>query len=713
MLSRPVILGSWARGELCPRSDLDVLFLGPEKIVGSLVADFQKQGLKIRSRIPLDSTDLTKGVESFDILNLLQAKAFFPDDQRIIESTQDKILHSRTIKQKILKAILKDRKKRADQFDSLSNLLEPHLKSSSGGLRDIEQALQIWNIFADRFTEGESSHALQVLGYAKVLFLQLRAELHVMGLQDHLISTAQLDLSQKYGFAKSQDFMKEVSRGFSRAHFYSDWVFEVLSRSPADLKKVAKLKFQSPRDALPCFKKDSSVLVQKRLRTEMDSVFARKKLPDTERGRILFEAILFKTAPGVTQAFFRSRVMDYLCPHIRPLIGYVQHDQYHRWTADRHLLQTCLELKQIFAKPSLLFGLKQWYWDLKKLDWQILSWVCLYHDLAKGQGRGHAEIGEELVREDFKKFKISEKVTEEVAFLVRNHLELSVASFRKNPQSENTWKDFWAKGMTPDRLRRLAIFTVIDIRATHPEAWNSWKAELLTECVRNLLAPEKEDFFKLKIKWGKTLGPELVETLDIQTLKAFTPSLLAHDLLSIQKAGEGQSIKVLQGRKGRIWVRFYREHDELGLFESFVRSLFQAGINIEQAIVQTLPGFGVYDLFQISKRQVPKAQRLRAFESQSVLEKTEPPEVELQRIELVSESPEEIILSFQGSDRRGLLWAIAAELKNQNLFILKARVHTWGGQIEDLIHIKSGPQTLSDLQNKIAQLRRKFCPKTS
>lgn len=703
--ARPLVLGSWARGELCPKSDLDVIFMGPQEVVAQFVSELQAKGLKLRSRWVEHSKDLLEGVEAFDILNLLQAKAMYSDDEFDLSQVQKKVLLSKAWRKKIISAVARDRRKRRVQFDSLSNLLEPHLKNSPGGLRDIEQVFQLYPLCAERFQDNEGKYALQVLSYAKQLFLQLRWELHLQGLDDHLVSTAQLDISKKYKFKKSQDFMREVSRTFSRAHFYSDWFFERISRSPSELKRVERAQFAKPEDALKLLRRDPSVLMQAKIRVSMDQVC--RRISGAVRGRMLKEVLMPKTPASLTQAVFRSRLIDHLCPQIRPLIGYVQHDQYHRWTADRHLMQACLETKEIFAKPRLLFGLKKWHREMTFMDWEILGWTSLFHDLAKGQAQDHSDLGEVYVRQELKKFGVKKQIIEEVSFLVRHHLALSVAAFRKNPQDEKTWKDFWQLGMTDARVRRLALFTVVDIRATHPQAWTSWKAQLLTECVSNLLSPEKREYFALreqsKSLFGAKRSNEVAAGLDLQTLKTFSMKSLMKDFSEVSFGAQKNIFKLLKDRSGRPWVRFYQQKDELGLVENFVRSLFEAGINVEQALIQTLPGLGVYDLFQISKRSLKNVKRLQLLDPAKV---SRMPTIVLQEIELVSQSETEAIISFRGLDARGLLWGLTHRMKELDLFILKARVHTWGGQVEDLIHVRPIPE----LEAKIEELRRFFVP---
>ncbi len=213
---------------------------------------------------------------------------------------------------------------------------------------------------------------------------------------------------------------------------------------------------------------------------------------------MVLENILKVTAPDeFLVSTFRSRLIDKLVPEIRRLVGYVQHDQYHRFTADSHIMQACREVKRIYKKPAELGPLKFLHGKLSAEDWRILSWSCLYHDLAKGleSFEHHSDLGMVIVERDFRSYGFKKDFTDEVKWMVQNHLELSQAAFRKNPKDPKVWQELREKGIEGARLYRLALFTAIDIRATNPEAWNEWKAKLLKELTLSLESEKAQHYF--------------------------------------------------------------------------------------------------------------------------------------------------------------------------------------------------------------------------
>ena len=144
----PILLGSWSRHELCPRSDIDLIFLGPEEKVKEFSSKAFKQGIKLRARVPEDLHDWTVGVEPVDMLAVISAVAFNPAEENILPVQGAKAKLQKRI---ILKAIRAERDERRHRLDSISSFLEPNLKYGAGGIRDIEQALALASLFPEKF----------------------------------------------------------------------------------------------------------------------------------------------------------------------------------------------------------------------------------------------------------------------------------------------------------------------------------------------------------------------------------------------------------------------------------------------------------------------------------------------------------------------------------------------------------------------------------
>lgn len=297
----------------------------------------------------------------------------------------------------LLKALREERKNREKRYDSITNYLEPNIKFGPGGLRDLEQGLQVYELFSEKFTNP--SHALNVLNYYRSYLLSLRQKLHLEGGGDILSSSMQFELGQWMGFKSHKDFMRSLQRGLSRVHFYSDWIVAVAETSEGSVKHIESMDFLDPFDLIQSLKENSSVVVQKKVREHIDELFPDNKVQKLARvrGQLLNEVLDVDATDDFLVSVFRSRLIDKLIPEIRRLVGYVQHDQYHRFTADSHIMQACREVKRLYRKPRELGVLKHLHSKLSEYDWKVLSWACLFHDLAKGLDSGdHADLGNRL-----------------------------------------------------------------------------------------------------------------------------------------------------------------------------------------------------------------------------------------------------------------------------------------------------------------------------
>lgn len=317
-LAGPVILGSWARGELCPKSDIDVLFCGSEESVLRLVGDFSKDGVKLRYRMPEDPANWTKGVEPFDVLALLSARGMTPDSTEKLKAQIELIRNQgRQFRQRLLRAMRGERKARADRYDSISNFLEPNLKYGPGGLRDLEQALVARELFSERFTGDD--HAFAVLLYYKVFFLSVRQKLHLAdGAADVLAAPEQRAISDWLGYKDVKDFMREIQKGLARVSFYADWAIEQAGSPIRRIEKVHARKLDSVTTLFKAIEADPSILMQNQIRSVSDRIFQRlenaRRFEKQRADNIIGKALTRILDPGTPEAamiaLFRSRLVD-------------------------------------------------------------------------------------------------------------------------------------------------------------------------------------------------------------------------------------------------------------------------------------------------------------------------------------------------------------------------------------------------------------------
>lgn len=699
---KPVWLGSYSRHELSPKSDIDLLFAAEnaedEENVRQFVEKAFKSGLKLRSRTPENPSDWSQGVEPFDILALFSAKAASPEAEALLEAQEPKIAAHRPA---ILKAIREEREERRERQDSISNLLEPNLKFGAGGLRDIEQALSLRHVFRERFV-GVDPYPFEILETIKEEFLFLRAHLHLLGSGDVLSAHDQLELANRLKVESPQVLMKFVQKELERASFYADWVVAYVSASK-QAKAQAQKGLSTLSEAISKLRESSSVLNQFEIRLKVDDLA--RGLSEAEKGKLLHKAIHGDAPDAYFVSLYRSRLLEVLLPDLRKLRGLVQHDHYHRFTADAHVMQALREVERSKNRKGWLGPLQVLAKDLTAQEWWTLKLTALFHDLAKGRKGDHSTEGAALVNKYFDGWEYSENLRADVHWLVENHLILSTAAFRQNPQARATWQRLFERGVQGRRLILLALFTAIDIRATNPEAWTKWKAQLLLDLVESMTSPEAKGLQKHldfasrnKIENAKAW----LLAVDPLLLSGLPPSLLVEDLQDASKTQADLPPKAVRTKNGRVWVRFHKREDQKGLFLSFVKKLFGFGLSIQSSSISTIEGIGVYDWFCL--RTEKSTRQISTWLALPSMAEVKIPEVEFQSIDLMSQDQDEWIFSFRGKDQRGLLLSAAQAIFEENLSIKWARAHTWGQQIDDIFAI----QPFGEVENTLERLRKRF-----
>jgi len=221
----PIALGSWARNELCPKSDIDLLLVGDEKKAAAFTAAALSEGLNLRCRIPEDINDWTRGVAPFDVLALLHGRPFSESAAKALQEQQVRIhAWAAEFKRSLRSAMSEERKSRGKRYDSVSNYLEPNIKYGPGGLRDLQQALYVWELDVKKFKD--KMVFLHQLSASKSLLLAIRQQLHVLGGEELLTGPLQKPLAEAFGFENVKDFMRELQNHLSEVSFYADWAVE-------------------------------------------------------------------------------------------------------------------------------------------------------------------------------------------------------------------------------------------------------------------------------------------------------------------------------------------------------------------------------------------------------------------------------------------------------------------------------------------------------
>ncbi|HND84325.1 MAG TPA: hypothetical protein PLU50_00900 [Pseudobdellovibrionaceae bacterium] len=690
--SRPILMGSWARELLCPKSDLDMIFLGEEENVIRIVTELNQSGYKLRYRIPQDMNDWSVGVQGKDLLNLIGAKVFDQNqvaDAEILERMKEKIFANDRMLP-LIKSIVQERKSRVLNNETVVHFLEPHLKQHPGCLRDIQLALDCVQLFPEKFCGHE--HFSKVLCYYQDYFLTVRQRLHESDFGDVLAKEMQDEIAIWLGFRDHKEFMKSLHRGIERSFFYTNWV---LDRTVSSAQKIRKSDLLTQKkhtwtSAIRLLKSSHEIVDQYVVRQQLDQLAS---LGPREQGFWLKRIFNSQLSPQHVSSFFQSRVVDKVIPEFVKLVGYVQHDQYHRYTADQHIQEAIRWVCRIQKGEKVLHDLSGLMRGLTGRDWTLLKLLAVFHDLGKGTGRNHERRSMEILGTVVGHLGLNKSEQETLRCLVHGHLDLAAAAFRSNPQSPAVWQRLYENGIYGKRAQLLAIFTVADIMATHPDNWTPWKAKCLKGLYDNLRSEAFRKFSGLqhaRIK-GLNVSKDFFSQLDPLVIQSIPSKWMVADLLRAQKTKKNLPLKFYR-KRSELWVRLHRKTDKRGILVEFLTHLYGVGAQLEHASVHTLKGIGVYDWFRIRSSLSIKTfqKRWTLVDPQSV----RLPTSKFDRIQVDNLDRKHWVITLSGEDKAGMALLAAIEIHKLGLWIEGAQVHTWGLAVDDVFIVRP-PKDLS------------------
>jgi len=413
------------------------------------------------------------------------------------------------------------------------------------------------------------------------------------------------------------------------------------------------------------------------------------------------------------------------------IVGQMQFDTYHVFTVDEHTIEAvrvlnALERGDLAEVAPIASGLVE---DLQSR--RALYTAALLHDIAKGRGGDHSELGAELATEIGPTIGLSTEETETVSWLVLHHLMLSQTAFKRDIDDPKTILDLADTIQSPERLKLLLVLTVADMRAVSPKVWNGWKATLLRELYSRVadvlaggLATTERDVRVARAK--AALREQLDDWRPADTAffeglgypgywLSFDPETHARHARLIRDAeGRGAPLTVdTQPLPARAVteVTIYTA-DHAGLFSRIAGALAVAGASIVDARIHTLTNGSALDTFWIQDAaggafDAPhRLARLHVLIDQALSgrlgldrEIRRASHALLgRRMRAIHVSPRVVIdnrasnthtvLEVNGRDRLGLLHDVTAAISEQGLQIASAHVTTYGVRAVDVFYVK-------------------------
>lgn len=360
---------------------------------------------------------------------------------------------------------------------------------------------------------------------------------------------------------------------------------------------------------------------------------------------------------------------------------------------------------------------------------RVLYVAVLLHDIAKGRGGNHSVLGEEVARKLCPRLGLSAAETDNVAWLVRNHLYMSNQAFKRDLTDPKTIEDFVAAIQSPERLRLLLTLTVVDIRAVGPGVWNAWKRQLLRELYeaaeesmiaghmergRAQRVGERKKVAKARLRWpARRFDPHAARFSDAYWIaeRAETHARNARLMADTDKKGLDLGVAAhVEDERDMTEVTVYAK-DRRGLFARITGALAELGANIVDAKIFTtadgmaLDNFTVQDAEGRPFDEPRKLARIKEIIERAVLTDHKPdkqinrtPAVGRRRRFLAIEpfvvfdnkaSNSHTVLEINARDRTGLLYDLARAFYLSNVSVVSAHIATFGERAVDVFYVQN------------------------
>ena len=537
-----VAVGGYGRGSLFPYSDVDVLILIPDALkkteetkIASFISTLWDIGLdvghsvrKINECIDESNKDISTQT------NLMESR--FLIGSKLLHSSFIKVINQTLDGRKFLDAKMVELTQRHSRYNDSFQNLEPNLKESPGGLRDLQTILWIAQAagYGSNWDSIRSNGIITKLEQAQLekherALIFVRTLLHVQAgrKEDRLLFDFQRLLAADLGFRTTsakpatEQLMQVVFKAAKAVNLLSSIILqhlrEIVHKEQDTTLVNIDANFQIRNGFLETtssgvFNKNPNAILEFfstlhghpeingiSARTRKELWHGKKLINDqfrsSKENRRTFIG-LFKRQIGLTHTLRLMSQYDLLgryLPEFGKICGQLQHDLFHVYTVDAHILMVVRNLRR-FAVPEMSheFPLcSKLIGSFKRPE--TLYIAGLYHDIAKGRGGDHSKLGMDDARNFCEQHGLSKPDTNLVVWLVEQHLYMSTMAQKRDISDPSVVKEFVRTVKSQRRLEALYLLTVADIRGTSPKVWNGWKAKLLENLYYRALEQIKVD----------------------------------------------------------------------------------------------------------------------------------------------------------------------------------------------------------------------------
>ncbi|HEY1313713.1 MAG TPA: [protein-PII] uridylyltransferase [Steroidobacteraceae bacterium] len=772
-----VAVGGYGRGELHPSSDIDIMVLLPKSDSADWQSDIEKFltflwdiGLEVGHSVrSIDDcqreslADISVATTLFEARLLAGPEALFAGMRRAL--APDRLWSS----QDFFEAKVKEQTERHHRYFDTAYNLEPNVKSSPGGLRDIQTIGWVAKRHFGTDTLDElvahgflTREELRKLKAGQSFLWKVRFGLHVLTgrREDRLLFDYQIKLAKMFGYEDAsftlavEQLMQKYYRTVMDISLLNEMLLQLFREAiltQSGPPRPINPRFQIRNDYLevthpevfaryPSALLEMFVLLQQH--PELRGVRAEtirlvgthvwlidEEFRQNPRHHRLFMEIL--CAPvGVTHEMRRMNLYGVLgryIPSFGRVVGRMQYDLFHAYTVDAHTLFVVSNLRRL-AIPKFNDEFPALSQIMQSLPRQEIAYLAaLFHDIAKGRGGDHSELGAVDAEAFCLEQGLGRYEARLVAWLVRNHLILSITAQKKDISDPDIIHDFARRVGDQAHLDYLYVLTVADVRGTNPKLWNAWKARLFEEFYertkralrRGLETPvDQEELIRETQEQARekmpNVDPAKIARVWAQWTEAYflryTPEEIAWQtavladrdplddapLVAIRQLAQrgGTAVLTYSPRRLRSFARTTAVLDQMGLNVVDARLITSAnGFSLETYVVLEDNGIVIADEDRLREIEQGVWRTLRQREdapatvtrraARQVRMFSTPTQVNFS----VDSRNGRTILELIAADRPGLLSEVGKVFRTERVAINGAKIMTVGERAEDVFYV--------------------------
>lgn len=761
-----IAVGGYGRSELFPFSDIDLLLLHDKDAAAKLNSAAEAlfyplwdAGLEVGHSVRTVKACLNDAAQDFFFLVAFLDARFISGDVSLFTNLQNKF-RKKFIdgkRRKFFEEMVHHRNERLNRFGQHSYLLEPQIKESRGGLRDIQALLwtakvvfglkDITSVYdSGMITQNEYTNFIEAWDY----LITIRNRLHyITGRRtDQLFFEHQEEIAKAFKFRASQGliavehFMRKIYGHMQTVAVTTDLFFEhvdeVLAQSPGFFtrrkpKELApgfierngrihltnnELLHTKPRMLMQLFAVASQAGLpihhqSKKAITDNLSLITDEFRSDPQVSKYFITILQENQSPiSILEAMLESGFLAAYLPEFAHLSSLAQHDIYHIYTVDYHLLQTLQVLHQVIDKHPTIFA--------RINTPRVLFLGGLLHDIGKGYGTNHSAKGAELAGQVGSRLGLPAGEIDLLKFSVKNHLFLTDTALRRDLEDPAFIQNCARKFQSTEELATLFLLSIADAMATGPTVWNDWKNALLLDLYLKLaLVLDREeggkDNLSLGLEWiyekindeFDNHPPVKLEELPEDYLLNFSPEQIAEHIRLSQDLDD--DVIVIPKDKNDHWTLLIITKDRTGLLTKICGVTALNNLELLSAQIFTWPNSIAIDSLDLRSvyTQAHPDQNWNSFKNDlskalknrlgleyrlnnSTLPQPKTPFSERTTTKVAIHNDESkvfTIIEVYAENRMGILYNICRTLTDFQINIFRAKIGTKSDLVVDVFYV--------------------------